>query len=208
VPRDMRWIAQYADGRIVREFEYLGPPELGRLVETPWWDLDLSRVISIGFEGSGLRVGCRLDDGVIGVNGKGLHILLLKDGNTPIAVTGGQRDLLAGPIVRAPRRAIQFKEAWSSLGMGTIGRDGRRSGIESYNVGWESAGKDELLGDWWCRLLAQIPTEDAEPVRVYFHFKASKGFSGQTVWQYGERRGTVATTLRPAVENRMAFYLS
>lgn len=195
MPRDLRWVAQYADGRIVREFAYAGPPELGRLRETPWWNVDLSRVISIGLEGSNLRVGYRLDDGVIGVNGKGLRVALVATDGRVFPVTGPRMPY---------RRVIQYKEAWSALG-----RDGQKDAIESYNVGWEASGQDDLLGDWWCKMVARVPSADGEPVQVFLHMRVSAGFTGQTLALFGDTRlPPIGTVFRPGTENRMMFRLA
>lgn len=200
MPRELRWVAQYADGRIVREFEYLGPPELGRLVETPWWTLNLSQVVSVGFEGSGLRVGFQVADGVIGVNGRGLFIALRsRDGHLiPIS----------GPGSPVPKRIIQYKDAWAELSPPTIGRDGRRCGIEAYNIGWESTSRSDLLGEFSCQLLARIPTSEGAPVDVSFRLTTERGFVGETLVSCGRTVfPPIETLLRPNVCSMMVLHI-
>lgn len=192
--RELRWVAQYADGRIVREFDYDGPPELGRFRETPWWDVDLSRVISFGVEGSGLRVGFRADDGVIGVNGKGLE-LALEDRNGRIFPITHRWDVVYKPV--------QFKEAFSALS-----RLGVINAIESYNVGWEIQGQDDALGNWYSKLLVKIGATYGGFIDAYLWFRCENGFVGKLRYRYAGLEPYPVETVLPAdITNMIAFHL-
>lgn len=192
--RELRWRAQYADGQIVKEFEYTGSPELGKLIETPWWALDLFRVISFSLEGSGIRVGFRADDGVIGVNGKGME-LALEDRDGRIFPLTRRRDVVY--------KVVQYKEAYSA-----ISRNGVRNGIEAYNVGWETEGQDDAFGNWYGRLVTRVPTNDGEPVSLYLRLRCSNGFVGVLRYRYDNReRPPVNTILRPGMLSEIVFHV-
>lgn len=192
--RELRWLAQYADGQTVKEFEYAGPPGLGKLVETPWWALDLSRVISFGLEGSGIRVGFRADDGVIGINGKRMELAL------------ESRDGRIFPLTRRQDiayRVVQYKEAYSALS-----GNGLRNGVEAYNAGWEAAGQDDTLGYWHGKLVARVPVKDCEPVSLHLWLQCANGFTGILRYRYDDReRLPVNTILRPETLSKIAFHL-
>lgn len=196
--RELRWVAQYADGRIIREYDFTGSWARGRWVENWFVNLDLSQVISFGLEGSGLRIGFRVDDGIIGINGKALE-LALEDHDGRVFPLTGRRDVLY--------KVVQYKEAHSSIGSGS-GRIKQDDGIDAYCVGWETEGKDEKLGEWQSRLIARVQSPEGEAITVNLWFMCSNGFIGTLRIRIdGKERPAVSTILRPGTTNKIAMHV-
>lgn len=207
MPRELRWVAQYADGRIVREFEFEGSWARGRWKETPFWEIDLSRVISFGVEGSGLRVGFTTLDGIIGINGRAVELVFeLPSGRFPLT---GRRDVSYG-------RIVQYKEATSQLGVtGLVHEQGRivraalepRTWIEAYALGWETEGHDAALGGWAARFVVTIPSADGEPLHGLLRFCCDRGLVGSfNVYWAGLVQASVSSALRPSTWHQIAMH--
>lgn len=194
--RDLRWVAQYADGRIIKEYEFVGSWANGRWVENWYKHLDLSQVISFGIEGANIRVGFRADDGILGINGKPLELALQSFEGDIFPITG-RRDVLYRPV--------QYKEAHFGLGSGSgRGRLREDSGIDAYCVGWAASGLDEKLGDWRAKCVARVPAKDSEGITVYLWFMCAEGFIGVLrVRVNGMEYPKINTILRPGTANRI-----
>lgn len=197
--RDLRWVAQYADGRIVKEYEFVGSWASGRWVENWFKNIDLSQVISFGIEGAGVRVGFRADDGIIGINGKPLELALQSFEGYFFPITG-RSDVFYW--------AVQYKEAHFGLGSGG-GRPIEDSGIDAYCVGWIATGADEKLGLWQAKCVARVPAADGETIAVQLWFMCLKGFAGiLRVRINGMEYPKINTILRPGTANRIAIHVN
>jgi len=196
--RELRWVAQYADGRIIKEYDFIGSWGHGGWVENWFAILDLSKVISFGLEGSNLRVGFRTDDGIIGVNGRALE-LALEDREGYIFPITGRKDVFY--------RAVQYKEAHFSIGSG-ISRFSTDSCIDAYCIGWSTSGKDDRLGEWDSKLVVRIPSLEVEPLEARLEFRCELGFNGVLRIRFGGyERPRVDTILRPGTLNRIAMHV-
>lgn len=206
--RDLRWVAQYADGTIVREHEFIGSWATGRWVENPFAGLDLSRVISFGFEGSRLRVGFSTVDGILGINGRAIELRFVLLPSQRIFPLTGRRDTHY-------RTILQWKEARSELGLaGVVWQDGRpvqarleaRGGIEAYVLGWEIGGYDDDLGGWEARLTCTIPVDEQRPILGLLRMVTQRGM--EAMFEYfisGNRVNAVPTVLPPKAPHQIAL---
>ena len=194
---DMRWIVQYADGRIVREFDFVGGFVRGHWVETPWTNLDLSNVISCGIEGNGLVLGFRTDDGIFGVNGKPLELIMADEkGNFPLT---GRRDVQYRPF--------QYKDAYVDIRGILHGgvKEISSSRVTAYNVGWEWEKWFEGYGLVYCKVVLSA-SPGSRTVRGVLEVKFENGFLGKTgVFVDGKLAAEVSTILRPETVNRLGF---
>lgn len=206
--RDLRWVAQYSDGTIVREYEFQGSWATGRWVENPFVGLDLSRVISFGFEGSRLRVGFSALDGILGINGRAIELRFVLLPWHRIFPLTGRKDTHY-------RTILQWKEAVHSLGLsGIVWQDGTpvqakleaRGGITAYGLGWEIGGYDDDLGGWEARLTCTIPVDDQQPIRGVIWMLVQRGMTAQFEWFIsGHRVGAVPTALPPMRPHQIAL---
>ena len=206
--RDLRWVAQYADGTIVREHEFVGSWATGRWVENPFVGLDLSRVISFGFEGSRLRVGFSTLDGILGINGRAIELRFLLLPSQRIFPLTGRRDTHY-------RAILQWKEAQHELGLaGVVWQDGTpvrarleaRGVITAYVLGWEIGGYDDDLGGWEARLTCTIPVDEQRPIVGLLRTVAQRGMQAMFEWFIaGHRANAVPTFLPPATPHQIAL---
>jgi len=196
--RDLRWIAQSVDGRVIKEYDFTGSWAHGSWTENWFATIDLSKVISFGIEGSNLRVGFRSDDGIIGINGRALE-LALEDREGYIFPITGRKDVFY--------RVVQYKEAHFSIGSGA-GRFRSDSGIDAYCVGWSTSGKDDRLGNWDSKLVVRVPSLEIEPLEANLEFRCDLGFIGVLRIRFGGcERPRVDTILRPGTLNRIAMHV-
>jgi len=196
--RELRWLAQYADGRIVKELDFTGSWVWGKWTETPFRALDLSQIVSFGLEGSGTRVGFRVDNGVIGINGKPLELALQDFNNNLFPITGRQ-DVFY--------RVVQYKEAHCSISSGN-GKLKEDSGIDAYCVGWTTASRDKELGDWRSKCVVRVPSKIGEEIKVYLWFMCSNGFTGILRIRFGDMEyPPINTILRPGTANRIVIHV-
>lgn len=206
--RDLRWVAQYADGTIIREHEFRGSWATGRWVEHPFMGLDLSRVISFGFEGSRLRVGFSTLDGILGINGRAIELRFVLEPSKRIFPLTGRRDTYY-------RTILQWKEAQHELGLaGVVWRDGQpvrvrleaRGGIAAYVLGWEIGGYDDDLGGWEARLTCTIPANEQQPILGLLRLVVERGMQAQFEWFIaGHRAGAIPTALPPMRPHQIAL---
>lgn len=206
--RDLRWVAQYADGTIVREYEFQGPWAAGRWVENPFVGLDLSRVISFGFEGSRLRVGFSTLDGILGINGRAIELRFTLLPSQRIFPITGRKDTHY-------RAILQWKEAHHGLGIaGVVCQDGQpvqvrleaRGRFEAYVLGWEIGGYDDDLGGWEASLTCTIPTDEQRPILGLLRTVTERGMQGIFEWFVaGHRVNAVPTILPPLIPSQIAL---
>ncbi len=202
--RDLRWVAQDAAGRSIKEQAFEGSWARGRWVETPFQQLDLRQVISFGFEGAGLRVGFQTVDGIIGIQGRALECRFVLPSGRLFPLTG-RSDVLY--------RVLEWKEGASLLGLagravrnGTSGplRLESRQILEAYGLGWEAKGSDEDLGAFTARLTIRIPADDAKPLEGTVEFRCERGLTGS--FEYflaGKLVHRAPSILRPGVLYRV-----
>lgn len=192
--REFRWIAQYANGRIVKELDY----HSGRWRENNFFSLDLAQVISFGLEGAGLRVGFLTGDGIIGINGRALE-LALEDRCGNIFPLTGRHDTFY--------KVVHYKEAHFDLSVHK-GRASTGNAIDAYCVGWETSGTDANLGDWYARLIAQVPAQEGVSLNLILSFQCARGFVGMLrVALNGKQYPRVDTLLRPGAVNQIAMHI-
>ena len=206
--RDLRWVAQYADGTVVREREFVGSWVAGNWVEHPFLGLDLARVVSFGLEGSRLRVGFSTLDGILGINGRAIELrFILEPTKRPFPLTG-RKDL-------DYRAILHWKAAYDQLGIGgVIYQDGRpvrasletRGGISAYVIGWEIGGLDDDLGAWEARLTCTIPVDESQPILGLLRMVVEHGLQGQFEWFIaGHPAGAIPTALPPKRAHQVAL---
>ncbi|MGC9030113.1 MAG: hypothetical protein ACP5LD_10625, partial [Desulfomonilaceae bacterium] len=98
---------------------------------------------------------------------------------------------------------LQFKEAFSALS-----RFGIVNAIEAYNVGWEIEGRDDVLGNWYSKLLVKIGAVYGGFIDAYLWFRCEKGFVGKLRYRYaGAEPYPVETVLPADTTNMIAFHL-
>lgn len=206
--RDLRWVAQYADGTVVREHEFLGSWATGRWVEHPFLGLDLARVVSFGLEGSRLRIGFSALDGILGINGRAIELRFVLEPTKRIFPLTGRQDL-------DYRTILHWKTAYEELGLnGIIYRDGQpvqasvvtRGGISAYVLGWEIGGYDDDLGGWEARLTCTIPVDEQQPIVGLLRTVTQRGMQATFEWFIaGQRANAVPTFLPPATPHQIAL---
>lgn len=186
--REMVWVAQHADGRILKEFEF----KRGRWVERSFYDIKKDRLVSFGLEGSNLRVGFLTSDGIISVYGTSLEVALAKD--MRIYPITGRKDIVYNDI-------IQYKDAEASIGIGKNGKLSSR--ITQYNMGYKCSGRDEDLGKWHYQVVVHIPTDESKLLYCTFRLVIEEGFSGKFLIRWGKVQRAVDTILRPRTANML-----
>lgn len=195
--REMRWIAQYVDGSILKEFERT---EKG-FRERSFYDIRKNELISFGLEGSGLRIGFLVSDGVIGINGVPVNVALEKNGQIwPIS---GRNSIVYNDI-------IQYKNAEALIGAHR-GEEVRpratRSRVTQYNIGYKCNGCDQGLGQWFYQVIVHVPSDALKPIYATLRLVAENGFQGRFLANFGKKRIRVNTILKPRTANQLQMNL-
>lgn len=190
--RELRWIAQYSDGTVLREFECTGKG----FREHSFYEIRKKKLVFFGLEGSGLRIGFQTTDGIIGVHNAPLEVALAKGYDVwPLT---NRKDLLYNNI-------IQYKDA--EFGMPTKAQYARGmrayNRITQYNIGYKVKGKDKGLGPWHYQIIVHIPVDETKPLYCTFRLVVVDGFEGRFLIRWGNKKKAVNTILRPNVANQL-----
>lgn len=182
--REMIWVARFADGRVVREWQLKD----GRWVETPWNTLRWDGILRVDLEGSGMRLGVIREAGTLHLGGE-LITLVLRSGDHILSLTGRPLEKFG---------LEQYKTAYTTVSGGweTNGRHGPGGGktvIERYTLGFVRYGHDPLIGEYAMGLHGHVPTSQDPP---YFTLRLECERSFQGTLTAGFKRLTdVPTTL-------------
>lgn len=196
MPREMRWVARYANGEVLREHER-GP---NGWIEHSFYAIRTREVVQFGLEGAGLSVGFCTTDGRLCVPAAAhaapapLHMRLIgRDGHI-VALTGRDdvdyRDL------------IQYKDAYLDLAAGAFGAGGT---VSQYNVGYKCRGYDDALGAWWLQLIAHVPAEERRPLWATVRLTIDRGFVGHFQLEWGAKIRRVESILPPLRAHELAI---
>lgn len=196
--RDLRWVAQYADGRIIHEVTLQGR----NFVESGFKALDLAQIVSFGLEGSGVRIGFLTSDGVISYNGAPLDLHLVSEDGALVYLTGGRdldyRGILHEKIAASDRVAL-VTPGGRSLRLGAS-----RDQVQAYVVGYKVQATHTNLGAWWFTLAAFVPADEGRGPHLLLRISTEKGFRGHLMVAYNDKRKPpIGTVLRPGDVNQM-----
>lgn len=186
--REMRWLAQHADGEVLRERELVN----GQWMERSFYEIRKHELLSFGLEGTGLRIGFQVTDGIIGINDMPIEVALVVGCETwPLT---GRKDVAYSDV-------IQYKDAEVLMAV-----NGARSGsgsVTQYNAGYKCTGIDDGLGQWHYQVIVHVPANKQRPIIATFRLVIECGFNGDFVVRYGAIRRIVRTILRPNVSNQL-----
>lgn len=186
--RELRWIAQYVDGSVLKEFERTGKG----FRERSFYEIRKDALISFGLEGSGLRIGFGTTDGIIGIYGDPLEVALTR-GHDVWPLTG-RADVQYNNI-------IQYKDAEATIAANGKGRATNR--VTQYNIGYKCHGHDDGLGPWNYQVIIHIPADDTQNLYCTFRLVVFEGFQGRFLIRWGKKQQAVNTILRPKVAGQL-----
>lgn len=205
---DIRWVAQLADGRIIREWDFQGSWVHGEWLENAWSLLPVDQVVSFGIEGLGIRIGFVTTCGKLGINGKPLSLMLV----------GQDEDIL--PITDYPLaryRPHQYKQAAFDLGhvAEPVGEGrfrlrafDRGPRIEAYVVGWRMEVTHAQYGRIEAELEAAVWPQAMNSIPIALRLSIERGFTGIFQCFYdGKPIASAHTILRPGRWNRIAIHV-